>query len=515
MKLLVDPIYTADLDNCSCAYKSKQIVEHIGDKHHDAFFYWLVPPADSGNFQWDKDWFPHPDKVKLIEVPSFRDRIRQYSNLHPERMALFSPYGPQWDWDFAITAHTPQVPLLQMASHRWGAPYEDLHRFIVYDGFPLFSFKDSIPNANYESTELTGYMRADRGFLFSFWERVEILKRARHYLTPSQVLELTDKLRDALPHKAWTVKPKSKAQIAEVVERKRPFCIGYTQRIERERRRTDEVFGVFEKLWIMHDSKLRFVTSSATMRAPVPIPEFVERKKLPRKEFHALLENEIDCTLVFSTDEGYPLSVVEPLVHGVPGVIYRAKYAEAVLGEDYPFYFTKTAEAYALLDAFRCDYAGMYAKFEHWLTNRFQTLINERAPTYLPESIDDAISEFLGRAHERLGTDTLRMNDVNLQLRGVYDQIKRKDGSFTVRDFFHAVHDTGYFSILSKEDLDWDGHDGKGQLSRVFQRQLYRRTLMRHYGCTDASPETGHLTAPDWSIAPTSDPSATPEPVTG
>ena len=82
----------------------------------------------------------------------------------------------------------------------------------------------------------------------------------------------------------------------------------------------------------------------------------------------------MDLVVTMTTEGGFGMSTVEPLLWGVPSIAKRAEWLEALFGEDYPFFVDTEAQAYALVKAFHDDYDKMYAKFYQWQQTKFKAM---------------------------------------------------------------------------------------------------------------------------------------------
>lgn len=72
---------------------------------------------------------------------------------------------------------------------------------------------------------------------------------------------------------------------------------------------------------------------------------------------------------------------------GVPYAVYKAPWAVASLGEDYPFYFRSEQEAYTVVKAFYDDYITNYLLFAKWHTEKFRPLLAERDKITIPSMV--------------------------------------------------------------------------------------------------------------------------------
>lgn len=391
-------------------YKMQQLMKVMLARYPDVMFYYVLPKVlpESGDTEWqiDYDWLlQHPDRIKYVHVEQNKDRMREYMRIPPELVEMIKHNGTHWDFDMMISGRSSQIGGMRVYSHIFGSALKNLKRFIVVDDMPILSYKQFVSQVipEYQDLEtLSAYMASHGVYFVNFWEKDWTVKLAREYFTPTMARELRDKLHYSSPVlvEGKDIRPKSKEFVQAMHERTKPFTVGYTQRWERAHRRSEDIVQMMEKQWVYRGGKfpMRFMITSNSVVGSCKKREFLEIHRLAREEFWRVVKEEMSVIIVLAPEDGYSLSVLEPICMGVPVVLQRAAWSEAMFGKDYPFFCGGERGAYALTKVLFDDYANQYEKFVRWQQGPFKDLMAERNKIYLPEQfmqeIDKWHSEF-------------------------------------------------------------------------------------------------------------------------
>ena len=494
MKLLFDPIYTNDPSFCVMAFKMQTAARLLVEWRDDIFIRFLLPaPANALAKGWttDESWlFRHP-QVEYHQVPAYRDRMKEYYRYADELRWMTTFNGPFWDTDLVLTCRVPMVPHIKtnltgirFPAARWS------RKVAVIDDMPVMSFKECVGQCVPEVQDLqhvASYLASDLNLFINPWEREQVLQLARQWLAPSRVKELTDKSRHSVPVQIKAVKQKDPLVVAKTHNRQKDFTVGYTQRFEVAHRRSTAVLKTMEQHWIYRGGKgrVRFLCTSNSKVAKTGDVETIgiEFTRPKREEFWRLMREEVDVIIVLTRDDGYALSLLEPLVNGTPAAVYKAPYAVAMLGPDYPFFIQSDGEAYGLVKAFMDDYEGLYARFAEWQTSQLLPRLLERNHQWFPFQIKTFIEEMEAEARTKL--PLLTSNNT------VVEVLLEQGAEMTLFDAIRAAKQTGDIRHLAAELAERT----RDQASTTFATNFnfYRLLLQYLHGYVDASLVPGHL----------------------
>lgn len=487
MKLLFDPVFTNDPAFCSMTWKMQNAAKFLVDQRDDVFIRFALPGDIDGN-KWDisGDWlFKHP-RVEYFTVPTYNDRMREYYRFAPELENAIKFWGDWWDNDIIVTARIPMVPIMKpaMTAMRFNRPYAK--QIVTVEDMPILGFKKCVAQCQPEMQDrstVMGYAQADLASFMSFWEKDAMLRVARGFLAPSEVQRISKHSINSSPIRVEPVKAKSADLLHLVATHEKAFTVGYTQRYEKMHRRSDDIMDIFEKQWIFHGGKkkMRFVSTSNS-KGGMKDSKFIEFLRPPREEFWRMMREEVDVILVMSIDDAYPLSLIEPILQGTPAIVLDVPYARATLTPDYPFFIKNEIEAYGLVKAFHDDYLGMYAKFEEWLRNKYDPLMQERNKSWFPQQLLDFCNGWDLDMESRLALSE-RVNAA------VDPLVEAYPDELTIHDAFKDLHKAGKIGHLANEI----GTEAKTSNSFTASWNEYRLRLIHHHGYKDASINPGHM----------------------
>jgi len=499
MKMVFDPIVTAEPQFCVMCYKMQEAAKEILDRREDVYIRFILPRSGRcGRWNVDETWLYRHPRLEYLYVEMYTDRMKEYYRFSDEIRKIVYFGGPYWDTDLLLTCRVPLVPhyRVNLTGIR-GSGYRGLRKIVVIDDMPVMSFKECVAQAVSEVQDLqhlVGYSASDLNLFINPWEREQVLQVARHYLTPTAVRSLDHKSLGAVPVRLSGVESKTGEQVARTDRMEKPFTVGFTQRFELVHRRVEDILSVMERHWIVRGGRghVRMVCTSNTKTAVAQAKRVskrtgielsgIEFMRLPREEFWRTMREEVDVILVMARDDGYTLSLLEPLVRGTPAIVQRATYSVGMLGEDYPFFVSGVEEAYAVVRAMIDDYAEMYERFLRWQQEVFLPLLEDKNAMWFVNQL----LEFVDRT-EREMVDcvpaSLKNNDVVCALEGP-DEIR-------MLSRIEDVCDTGELKTLAR-GLPLESRM-KETMTFLSDFNVYRRALMMHYGYEDASLEVGHL----------------------
>mgnify|MGYP001439711835 CR=1 FL=1 len=185
------------------------------------------------------------------------------------------------------------------------------------------------------------------------------LQVARKYLSSAQVKQIEAKAvvqgdgisPDLLKVKRTPEKVKALAQ-----SRKEKIKLAFIGRTNTNKG-IDDIVAAVRPLFALHGLKLTLVTPSAGLpTAPVlkDMGNLLEDvlTHVPKWEFVNKVLPSCDLILNASHHEGFTVSVAEAVFAGIPVLLPKRSWAVALVGADYPFFYSGTTEMYALVKRF-------------------------------------------------------------------------------------------------------------------------------------------------------------------
>ena len=394
MKILFDPIYTGKVHKCASAVKFKKLFESLSKENSELFFYWIVPSW----IDFDgENWLPASDRIKYVKVEQERDRYKEYRRVSLEIEECYSYQGDLWDWDVAVTNRSGTVPTLTTVSNFHNNNSNNLKPILIVEDFPQMMFKGSSnagSNIERDMYTVLGYQTAYETYICAYWEKKLILESAKAFLSPSELIRVRNKITECHPFElGGSVNLKNKVFVSE--QNSKPFTIVFAGRMVNGHH-FDKIFSIMENNWALksRERKINSVvcTQSAT-EGLVEVPMFVQVNHFKREQFHDFMINEASVGLFFSEEEDYSMSLIEPLLLGVPYAVYKAPWSVASLGEDYPFFFKSEQEAYTITKYFYDDYPTNYLRFAKWQQSSFKNLLLKRDLVTIQILVSDVLNK--------------------------------------------------------------------------------------------------------------------------
>lgn len=387
MKLLFDPIYTGRVHKCASTVKFVRLAEALL-QDPNVFIYWSLPDwIDEEGL----NWLPTSERIHYFRLEQSKDRYKEYRRISYERECMFSYQGDFWDWDICVTNRTSMVPTINAVANFHSRKSDGLKPVLVVEDFPLMAFKGAAAiNSTQEQDMYTvlGYQTAAQTYICAYWEKALILESARAYLAPSEIKKLRERIIECHPF-TMSDRPKLKTQSFVKEQPSKPFTIVFAGRMVNGHK-FDKIFSIMGSNWILKSQERQInavVCTQSASEGLVEVPDFVKVNHFNRDQFWDFMANEASVGLFFSAEEDYSMSLIEPLMLGVPYAVYKAPWAVASLGEDYPFYFRSEQEAYTVVKAFYDDYITNYLMFAKWHTEKFRPLLAERDKTTIPSMV--------------------------------------------------------------------------------------------------------------------------------
>lgn len=490
VKILLDPILTAMPSRCSTFIQFVTFMERTLAARQDVFFYCLLPDWDMP--QEELDWLPKHPNIQYVRVPQHKDRTKEYVTLRNEMDELIAFNGRLWDFDILVTVRSGLAALYRM---RIMSPRQVqlgyLKEVWVIEDMPLMSFKSSVLQLAADGVQdrftLDGYLAADRVMVMSYHEKGEALKIARQFYAPSQVVDLDTKLKEVIPVQFEDFKKKDPQHFFKPGAGR--FTVAYVGRLMAATTNIDKIYSAMTKSWIIRKGdNVRMVvcTNSAGGKKRVQPPDYMEKYYAPREEFWRMAREEMHVLMIMHEEAGFLLSMMEPVMLGTPVIVKREPWSLGQLGRHYPFYVNNEFELYALAKMFYEDYAGMYAKFEHWFDEWF-------VPTYTRRFQQDLLYTVLGDYldnYDKLAMPMFGDNPTHHKNPIVDLLLKDDPDEIVIMEKLEQLAAAGELRSLYRQ-LGEDDRDVRG-LIWATPWDTFRR-VMKLRGYEDASPKTGHM----------------------
>ena len=492
MKILLDPIYSAQPRRCSTAAKCMALVQKLlfQDKRTDVFFYWMIPEWSE---EEDLAWLPQHPNVRLVQYPYHKDRMREYHAFTRELDDMLAFNGSWWDFDILLTSRTAMVPtskIVMTSPRNYNMTW--MKAVILLEEMPVMTFKKTVAVSDrpiQDLATLSGYLAADHTFVTVGHERDNIIRLARTWFPPSKVMEISENVRVVSPANIDTFLLKKKKD-RFVPHGDRKFCLGFVTRVSNVAGRIKQVYNVMEKQWIMGGTTgVRLVMSTVSTGIKIPPPAAVELMHLPRDEFHALVKTELDAVICLPIDAGFGMSMMEPLMFGTPIIMIRAGWSEALLGTEYPLFVKNETEAYAMAKMLFNDYGVMYDRFAKWQQGTLTARFSKDGP-YATNMFDEIIRIMDQHDVElREKFKSLYADKANNEI--AQTVLARVGKEFTLFDTLNELSSEGVFRTLQAKLKPGD-RERRGIVWSTPWNEL--RAIFRvFYGYEDASTTVGHL----------------------
>lgn len=483
MKVLFDCIVTQAPGKCSTTVQFITLAEMLLEIP-DVFIYWPIPDRFDAE---DMEALPQSDRIQYIPLPQSKDRMKEYNRVHKELDDIVSFNGPTWDWDVLVTVRSTMVSIMKTISL---SPRQKSRfwtkRIVLIEDMMVLSKKPTVAQSVVDVQDrmtLEGYLAADKVLIPAYHETAWVMEIARKHLSAGSIKEIKDKIREVchLNMPAYKLKsPKHK------YNPDRKMNVAFVGRMEKASARLTSINAILRNQFIVNSGKVHPFICTVSDGPKGINTKAIEMRYPKRKEFHRICREEMDLAIFFTVDVELNMSMLEPISMGVPIIVKREKWSEAMVGEDYPFLVTGESQAFALISAFQKDYDKMYAVFAKWFKEWF-------VPTYEKRSSEDGMYKHLvdfilngGPCDEEcqrlLGS--LGQNEI------VRLMVEHGGDEFVMFDLIEKLGDTVLRTLADK--VKEGDRDNRGLVWSTPWND-FRLALQQFYGYKDASVKVGHL----------------------
>lgn len=477
MKVLFDCIVTAEPERCSTTIQfltlAKRLLAHDG-----VYIYWPVPDRFTDE---ELEVYPESDRIRYFKVPQAKDRLKEYNRIVPELEDLLAFNGETWDWDVLVTVRSTQVPLMRILCNSPRQPHRTgLKRIVLIEDMMILSKKSTVGQSDPEVQDrmtLEAYMAADAVLMPAYHQKGWALEVARKHFSPARVRDIRHKVSEV----CQLDMPDYNLKSAESYPSGR-LGVAFVGRLEKHDARLKDLSRALLNQFILRGAEVdMFVCTIPQRIMPDMFHPSVEILRPNREAFWELCRNRMGVALSLHIDVELNLSMLEPVTLGVPIIVKRAAWSEAMFGKDYPFFVNGDKQMYGLITAFSKDYAKCYTKFSKWFKDWF-------VPTY-----DTRVStQGLYNKLEHLCTEPM-YNDVPLEGMCkdllVKSIIAAKTDDFVLFDWLRE-HRKEY-PLLASKAVPRD-RDRRGLVWATPWNSV-RAALIKYYGYVDGSVKPGHL----------------------
>ena len=385
MKVVIDPLYTTKLENCSNFLRARNLVEYLLAKREDIFIYFLLPCTGKESehndmFEFDEGILLEDERIAYYQIPTYVDPVKNFLYLRPEFVKMFSANGELWDWDVMITYRSPLGGQIRnISSLPQSKPYARRALVLTEEWALLRSnSKTPIPSHGMENlVTIQGMSCFDHMLTLSESNRICVLNEARKVLSPSSYMEFKQRLKYVSSVKLGAPEFREASHIEEVVNRTKQFVVGHIQQGAKIKS-VDDTFSIVRKHWERHgaEGNMKLLNLAADGVAVPAEEEFLETIRCDAGKYTEYLVNDIDVLIATDTTVTGD-QVLEAILCGVPVICKRTNQVDHILGDDYPLYITDGKDAYGLITEFYSDYSGMYSLWKAWVVGSFLKKIKD------------------------------------------------------------------------------------------------------------------------------------------
>jgi len=361
----------------------------------------------------------------------------------------------------------------------------------LIEEMPLMDFKPTVMTINADVQDvytLSGYLAADRVYILSYHEKQAIMQTARRFLTPSNVMKIGGKIKSVITGQFSDYRLKPASEFPDP-DHGKPFCIAHSGRMEMANN-IATINDLMVKQFVMKGSKVRLLVTTVSAVIKEFDTSVVEVLHASRDEFWKLCKEEMHVFLKLSTEGGFSLALLEPMMFGVPAIIAREDWSEGLFGVDYPFFVTNEAQAYGYVQAFYDDYPGMYAKWSKWHTEVFRPLMDARFKTDLLYDLLDRDIDDFAETHKRFAIKHPG-KESNAFVKDILAHVGDAQ-EFVFSDVIKAMHEAGKVDKKMLDKLRSEDRDERGLAFSTAWNE-YRVIMQTFHKWRDASSKVGHL----------------------
>ena len=492
MKILLDPVLTAEPAKCSTTIQFHEFVTRTLKARSDVFFYWVVPTVVTDE---EMAFYPQHPNVSYLRMPRARDRVRDYITMSPEFDEVLAFNGSHWDFDVLLTVRTGLVPLFRviMNSPRTRKQWWQKEVWVIED-MPMMEFKTTVPTMIpdvHDRMTVEGHLASDRSWVCSYHEKPEIVRSARRFFAPSLVRSLHDKLENVVTAQFEDYHVKTPDQFYKKGGDK-PFGLAYIGRMEKANNIVD-IHDLMIKTWVTRGDKVKLVVCTVSKVVPVFDKELVDVRMPKREEFWKIVKEEMHAFIKMPNGGGFSLSLIEPIMLGTPVLTIRTKAYESLLGKDYPFFADGPSQMPGLVKALYDDYEYFYAKFVEWQENWFKPTYQKRmSEDLLFSKLSTAVDAYQQKLEDR--REELKSLGENKMVVRLSELLGTKQGDKEIRTIFDGLRfmgESGEVDMLDQKTKPEDRLERNITFSTPFHP--YKLGLQLFHDFKDASVEVGHM----------------------
>lgn len=390
MKVFFDCILTAGSPkHCSTTMQFAKLAEMLFAAREDIFIYWAIPKGLPGAKR--KDYEEHP-KIKYIEIEQdWGDRNVEYRRLPAEYSRILRHEGDCWDWDVMVTIRAPLIPNIRAICSNYRNPKVSRKKKILcIEDMMASSKKPTVSIGDIEAQDLmlvSGYVASDMVLCPAYHQKRWALELARDHLSASHVRTIMKNFRE-VSHLCLGDYPEQGLKDKFKYKGDRKLNVAFVGRLERFGTRLNVMNSILSNTFILHNDKVHPFICTITEGDTHVDTCAIEVRHPKQKEFWRICREEMDLTISFSVDVELNMSKLEPTLFGVPTIVIRAPWSEAMFGKDYPFMVKSENEAYAWVTKFQEEYDKWYEVFAEWWNNWFM-------PTYQQREAEDGMYTIL------------------------------------------------------------------------------------------------------------------------
>lgn len=487
LKLLFDCVLTAEPAKCSTNIQFWHFANRVLEERSDVFIYWPVPDWVT---EEEMEFYPKSDRIKYLKVPQAKDRIRAYITMSPEFEEILAFNGKTFDFDVLVTVRTGLSPTmrLHMNSPRdYGMSW--LKEVWVLEEMPMLKFKQTVPvmvPGVHDRHTIEGYLGADKVCIVSYHEKAGILRAAREYFAPSQVMKLAKKIENVVTA-SFTEFELKKPEYFFDPEVEQPFGLGYIGRMEKANN-LEDINDLMVRACILRGDNVKPIVCTVSRVTRTFNEDWVDVRFPPREEFWEIAQKELHAFVKMPKGGGFSLSLIEPIMLGTPVIAQRSEAYESLLGKDYPFLASGPKQAYGFFKALYDDYEGTYAYFEKWFKEWFVPTYEKR---FAEDQLYPKLLAGLDDYEAKIAANSKRLAGLkdNKIVQMLAQHMAGKD--MTLFQAIEELGAEGELDVLAQKIEDDDRLSRSIAFSTAFNQ--IRIGMKLHYGFVDASAEPGHL----------------------
>jgi hypothetical protein len=483
MKVLFDCILTSSPAKCSTTIQFVTLAGLLLEADPTCFIYWPIPDRLDDE---EKAFYPVSDRILYLPIRQHKDRMREYLRLSDDMAELISFYSVKtWDWDVLVTVRVPQIAQMRAISTSPRQPMLGwMRKIIAIEDMMVLSKKPTVGQSAPESQDrmlLASYLDADITLIPAYHEKTWVAQVAAEHVSFSARKTLNEKLREVCQLRLSKHDYGLKTEHRYKGDRK--LGVAFVGRLERFGTRIHVMNDMLKNQFILHSETVRPFVCTVTEGDKFLDAEAIEVLHPAREEFWRISREEMDVALAFSVDVELSLSKLEPVMFGVPLIAIKAPWSVGMLGESYPFYVANETEGFGMINLFKNDYEGMYAKFAEWYSSWF-------VPEYTRRENEDGMYNHLLAECLEAEARKVKLGQSG-KTNGTVAALRNYAGTeFVMADAMSAGLHEDLTALKVQSTQKFAEEAG---LIWMTNWQYLRVALKLHFGYQDAGVRAGHL----------------------